>query len=198
MDFRLTQEARMPDLSKKLKVFLSPEYRAELEAICRRQSVAAARVRRARVLLMSDEGHPDGGRHDSEIGETVGICERQVVRIRQQFVREGEPVLNRKPRPSVPGKLDGPAEAKLVTLCCSRAPDGRDRWTLQLLCDELARLTVVESVCRETVRKCLKKISLNLGDQSGSAFRRKTVPASSREWKKSSMSTSSRMTPGTR
>jgi hypothetical protein len=188
----------MPDLSKKLKVFLSPEYRVDLEAICRRQSVAAAKVRRARVLLMSDEGHPDGGRHDSEIGEAVGICERQVVRIRQQFVREGEPVLNRKPRPSVPGKLDGQAEAKLVTLCCSQPPDGRDRWTLQLLCDGLARLQVVEYVCPETVRKCLKKTNSNPGGQSGFASRRKTVPASSREWKKSLMSTSSRTTPGTR
>jgi Homeodomain-like domain len=188
----------MPDLSKKLKVFLSPEFRAQLEAICRRQSVAAAKVRRARILLMSDESHPDGGRHDSEIAEAVGLCERQVVRIRQRFVREGEPVLERRPRPSGPVKLDGPAEAQLVTLCCSRPPDGRDRWTLQLLCDELARLTVVESVCRETVRKCLKKTNLNLGDRNGSAFRRKTAPASLRGWKKSSTSISNRTTPGTR
>ena len=188
----------MPDLSKKLKVFLSPECRAELEAICRRQSVAAAKVRRARILLMSDECHPDGRRHDSEIAEVVGLCERQIVRIRQQFVRDGEPALERKPRPSSPGKLDGPAEAHLVTICCSRPPDGRDRWTLELLCDELARLTVVESVCRETVRKCLKKTNLSLGGQNGSAFRSKTAPASSRGWKKSSMSTGSRTTRGTR
>src|SRR6478752_6333436 len=86
--FTESEEARMPDLSKKHKVFLSPEYREELEALCRRQSVAAAKVRRARVLLMSDEGHPDGRRRDWEIGEAVGICERQMVRIRQQFVRE--------------------------------------------------------------------------------------------------------------
>jgi transposase len=188
----------MPDVSKKLKVFLSAEYRADLEAICRRQSVAAAKVRRARILLMSDESHPDGRRHDSEIAEVVGLCERQVVRIRQQFVREGEPALERKPRPSSPGKLDGPAEAHLVTVCCSQPPDGRDRWTLQLLCDELARLTIVESVCRETVRKYLKKTNLNLGGQNGSAFRSKTVRASSREWKKCSMSTGNRTTRGTR
>src|SRR5262245_53724861 len=136
----------MPDLSKKLKVFLTPEYRAELEAICRRQSVAAAKVRRARILLMSDEHHPAGRRHDSEIAAAVGLCERHVVCIRQRFVREGEPALERRPRPPRPGKMDGPAEAHLVTLCCSRPPDGRDRWTLELLCDELARLTVVESV----------------------------------------------------
>ena len=94
----------MPNPLKKLKVLLSAEYRAELEAICRRQSVAAAKVRRARILLMSDEVHPDGGHPDSEIAEVVGLCERQVVRIRQQFVREGETTLTRKPRPFVSGK----------------------------------------------------------------------------------------------
>lgn len=188
----------MPDISKKLKVILSADYRAELEAICRRQSVAAAKVRRARILLMSDELHSDGGRADSEIAEAVGLSERQVVRIRQQFVREGEPALERKPRPSVPGKLDGPAEAQLVTLCCSTPPEGRERWTLELLCDELVRLKIVESVCRETVRNRLKKTRLSLGESSGSASRRKTVRALSRAWKMSSTSISKRMTCDTR
>ena len=188
----------MPDLSKKLQVHLSPSSRQELEAICRRQSVAAAQVRRARVLLMSDQDHPDGRRRDWEISEAVGVSERQVVRIRQQFVREGRSALDRKPYPFVPGKFDGAAEAQLITLCCSRAPEGRERWTLQLLCDELARLHVVESVCRETVRKCLKKMTLNLGKPSDFASRRKIVPASSRGWKPSSTSIKKRSTRGTR
>ncbi len=179
----------MPNTTKKLKVHLTEEFREELEGICRRQSVGAAKARRARILLMSDENHPDGRRRDWEIAEVVGLSERQVVRIRQQFVREGAPVLQRKPRPSVPGKIDGEAEAKLVTICLSAPPDGRDRWTLQLLCDELAQLKVVESVCRETVRKCLKKTMSNLGGSSGSASRKKTAPGLLREWKKSSTST---------
>jgi transposase len=188
----------MPDLSKKVQVHLSSSYRVELEAVCRRQSIAAAQVRRARILLMSDQDHPDGRRRDWEIAEAVGISERQVVRIRQQFVRDGKTALVRKPRPSVPGKLDGAAEAKLVTLCCSLPPEGRDRWTLQLLCDELARLEIIESVCPETVRKCLKKMNLNLGRHAGTAFRRKIMPDSSRGWKPSSRSTRKRTTRRTR
>jgi len=168
----------MPNANKKYKVRLTAQQRATLKGICRQQTVAAARVRRARILLLSDEDHQDGRRRDWEIAEAVGISERQVVRIRQQFVREGEAVLNRKPRPFVPGKLDGQAEATLVTLCCSEAPDGRHRWTLRLLCDELARLQVVESVCPETVRKCLKKTNSSLGRASGSASRRKIAVAS--------------------
>lgn len=189
----------MPNTSRKLKVHLSPELRSELEGVCRRQSVGAAKVRRARVLLMSDEDHPEGRRRDWEIAEVVGLSERQVVRIRQQFVREGEPVLDRKPRTDagVPKTFDGEAEAKLVTLCCSAPPEDRDRWTLQLLCDHLVRLKVVESVCCETVRRCLKKTNLSLGGPSGSAFRKPTAPASSRGWKRSSTPTSKNTRTGT-
>lgn len=178
----------MPNSNQKLTVHLSAEFRAELEGICRRQSLGAAKVRRARILLMSDEDHPEGGRRDWEIAEAVGLSERQVVRIRQQFVREGEPVLERKTRfdAGVPKTLDGEAEAKLVTLCCSAPPEGRERWTLQLLCDELTRLKVVASVCRETVRQCLKKTNLSPGEPNGSASRNRTALASSPGWKKSS------------
>jgi transposase len=188
----------MPNPIQKLRVALTPEQRESLEALCRQQCVPASKLRRARILLMADEAHPDGRRPDHQIAAAVGLCERQVVRIRQRFVREGDAALVRRPRPSVPGKLDGAAEAQLVTLCCSTPPEGRDHWTLQLLCDELARLHVVESVCRETVRQCLKKMRSSPGRSSDSASRRRTGPASWRGWRRSSMSTSGPTTSGTR
>lgn len=187
----------MPDLTKKLKVELSAAERDGLDAICRQTSVGAAKYRRARVLLMSDAAHPDGRRRDWEIAEAVGLSERQVVRIRQQFVREGQSVLELNVRPPVAGKLDGKAEAHLITLCCSAAPEGRDRWTLQLLCDELARLKLVESVCPETVRKSLKKTSSSLGGRSVSASQKRTEPGLSPGWRKSSTSIRNRSTGGT-
>ncbi len=89
----------MPDLSKKYKVALSPEIRAELEAIARKTSLGVAQVRRAKILLMADEAHPDGGYPDWQIAEEVGLCERQVVRIRQKFVKSGvQPTLARATR----------------------------------------------------------------------------------------------------
>jgi hypothetical protein len=87
--------------------------------------------------------------------------------------------------------LDGVAEAHLITLCCSSPPEGRDHWTLQLLCDELGRLEIVESVCRETVRKCLKKIGSSLGGPKDSASRRTTGRDSSPVWKRSWTNTKS-------
>ncbi len=180
----------MPNTTQKLRVVLTPEQRQDLEAICRRQCVGASTMRKVRILLMSDDAHPDGRRPDKEIAAAVGLCERQVVRIRQRFVLHGDAALTRKPRPSVPGKLDGTAEAHLVTLACSPPPEGRDRWTLQLLCDELGRLQVVESVSRETVRQCLKR-RCSPGGSSGSASRRRTGPASWRGWRRSSTPTGS-------
>lgn len=186
----------MASLDQKLKVELTAAQRRELEAVVRKQSIGAAVQRRARILLLSDRNHPDGRRSDANIAELVGLSERQVVRIRQRFVREREEQsvvssCERKPRPAAPERrrLDGAAEARLVVLACSQAPEGRDHWTLQLLCDELARLKVVESVCPETVRQCLKKTNCSPGGRNASASRKRIERGSSRRWKRSSTST---------
>ena len=191
----------MPNLKAKYKVVLSRTQRAELEALCRQQVVGARKLRRARILLLADEADPQGRRTDAYIAEVVGLSERQVVRIRQAFVREGlQPVLQRQPRADAGSrkKLDGAAEATLVTLCCSPPPQGRERWTLQLLCDELGRLKIVESVCRETVRQCLKKTNSSPGGSSGSASPKLTGRDLSPAWSTSLTSTRKRTTKRTR
>jgi transposase len=188
----------MPIIAHKIKVLLSAEQRAILEEICRSHTVGAAKQRRARILLLSDDNQPDGGSPDRLIAERVGLCERQVVRIRQRFVREGDESLARRPRPPVTGKLDGKAEAHLIALACSAPPEGHDAWTLQMLCDELGRLKLVESVCCETVRKSLKKTRCSLGGSNDSASQKQIGLGSSRGWKKSSMSTKRNTTKNTR
>ena len=162
----------MPRQNEKLRVHLKPKLRAELESLCRQGCVSAAKVRKARILLLADENQTGGALPDQEIAERVGFCARQVVRIRQQFVREGgPPKLDRKKRcrPGTTPKFDGRAEARLIALCCSKPPEGRARWTIRLLADEVGRLQIVTSVCPETVRKCLKKTGLSLGNPNGFA-----------------------------
>ena len=179
----------MAQPNRKLEVELDKVQRTELEAIVRNGTSSARRVRQARVLLIADEDRRQGRRPDWYIAERVGISERQICRIRQQFVREGfKPTLERRTRSDagLPHKIDGKVEARLVTLCCSEPPEGRQRWTLQLLVDELCRLKVVGSVCRETVRKTLKKIASSRGKRGGSASRKPTVPASWLTWSASS------------
>jgi hypothetical protein len=185
-------------------VELTEQERRELQSIVRRQSVGAATQRRARILLLADSSHPDGRRTDETIAELVGLSARQVVRIRQKFVRERgaesvQELCERRPRPPAPERrrLDGEAEAQLVALACSTPPAGRDCWTLRLLCDELVRLEVVESVCAETVRVALKKTNCNLGGRNATASRKPTGRGSSRRWKPSSTFTRKTMARGT-
>lgn len=187
----------MPQTNRKVEVVLDDATRLELQTLVRSGSQPAAKVRKARVLLLADEDRREGRHPDWYISELVGISERQICRIRQQFAREGlAQTLTRQQRSDagIPTKFDGEAEARLVTLCCSEPPHGHQRWTLQLLVDELCRLKVVASVCPETVRTCLKKIASSRGKRSVSASRRKTVLALWPTWKKPSTSTAKRTT----
>lgn len=65
--------------------------------------------------------------------------------------------------PPVPKKLNGEQEAHLIAICCSQAPEGRARWTLSLLVNELKERGIVTEISRETVRQALKKTSYDLG-----------------------------------
>lgn len=89
-----------------------------------------------------------------------------VERVRRRCCERGvEACLERKPQenPSRPRKLDGEAEARLVLIACSEAPEGRSRWTLSLLADRLVELNVFESVSKSTIQRGLKKTNSSLG-----------------------------------
>jgi hypothetical protein len=51
----------------------------------------------------------------------------------------------------------------LIALACSAPPDGRKRWTMQLLADRVVEVGLVEAISEDTVRRTLKKTPLNLG-----------------------------------
>jgi len=53
-------------------------------------------------------------------------------------------------------KIDGRAEAQLIKIACSEAPEGRDRWTLDLLTEE-AKVVLGFPVGRSTIGRILKK-----------------------------------------
>src|SRR5712672_3618675 len=65
-----------------------------------------------------------------------------------------------EPRPGASRKLSGKEEALLIATACSNPPEGRARWTLELLADELVRLTEHDSISRETVRRRLTENDL--------------------------------------
>jgi hypothetical protein len=68
-------------------------------------------------------------------------------------------LLERKQRatPPTPRILDGEKEAQLTKIACSTPPNGRSRWTLQMLADELVALEIVDSISADTVGRAQKK-----------------------------------------
>lgn len=183
------------DGSNKYIVQLSAEARERLESVTRNGSAPAKKITHARVLLMSDQHHEAGRYHDHEIADALRLHINTVARIRKAFVQLGEqPALERKARltPPVPPKLDGHAEAALVAICCSPPPPGRVRWTLSLLQQEAVGRKIVTNICRETIRKTLKKTRFGLGASAASVFPNATRRVSSHRWNKCSTSTPSR------
>ena len=160
----------------KYKIYLSEEQRKKLKNTSRNGQAPAKKILHAQMLLLSDQEHEEGGWTDEQIGEALGVHPYTVARVRKRYVTKGEaPALNRQARkkPPVPKKLDGEKEAHLIAICCSSAPEGRARWTLSLLANELKTRGIVTQISRETVRKTLKKINYDLGKSNVSVFQKK-------------------------
>jgi transposase len=146
-------------------VRLVSEEREQLAKLVRTGKVAADKRRRALVLLKADAGCEGAGRTDREVSEALDVSIGMVHDVRQAYVEQGlNAALERKPKSRHrPRKLDGEQEARLIALACGPAPQGRARWTLRLLADQLVELEIVESISKDAVRSVLKKTSLNPG-----------------------------------
>ncbi len=161
----------------KYVVTLSEAERSRLTDISRNGRAPAKKILHARILLLADQGHPEGGWTDERIAEALGLHPYSIARIRKRFVTQGEgPALNRQIRvtPPNPRKIDGEIEAQLVAICCSPAPEGRARWTLNLLVDALKTRGIITEISRETVRQTLKKMNYDLEKSNATASRKKT------------------------
>ena len=152
-------------MKKKYIVTLTQEERQTLRAMLSRGKTAARKLMHARILLKANIA-PDGpGWNDATIADGLDVGRATVERVRKQFVEDGfEAALERrKSRRQYLRKLDGDGEAHLIALACSQAPEGRSRWTLQLLADRMVALTYVEALSYQTVRRTLKKTRSSLG-----------------------------------
>lgn len=146
---------------------------------------AARRLTHARILLLADTA-PGQERADTDIVEALGTSVRTVERVRQRLVTEGLQVaLDPRAQPPRPAKvkIKGDVEQQLIRLACSDPPEGRCRWTLQLLADELVVLGLAGSVSTETVRQALKKTTSGRGSSRLGAPHRRPTPTTSGAWR---------------
>jgi hypothetical protein len=123
-------------------------------------NIAAWKVQRANALLKCDESEHGPAWGDQEIAEAFATTTRSLENWRKQAAERGPlSLLERKERamPPIAPILDGEKEARLTKIACSTPPDGRSRWTLQLLADKLVALDVVDSISADTVGRVQKK-----------------------------------------
>lgn len=123
---------------KKYVVRLTAEERAHLEELIRKGKRSAQLLTKARILLKADVSDAGEGWSDSRIAKALDASTATIERTRRQLVEEGfEAVLTRKynPNSARPRIFDGAAEAKLIALTLSPAPEGFARWSLRLLAE---------------------------------------------------------------
>jgi len=120
---------------------------------------SARELTRAHVLLLVNKG-----RTEMEIKDTMGISRATVSNIKKRYREKGlQSALKEKPRSGQPKKYTEKHEAEIIAQACTKSPDGRKRWSLTLLTEELRKKEGFETINRESIRLILKKAKQNRG-----------------------------------
>lgn len=146
-------------MAKRYRVSLTDEERERLHDLTRKGAASARMVRRAQTLLLAAEE-----RIDEDIAKALHIGVATVERTRRRCVEEGlEAALRERPRPGARPKLGPKEQAMVVALACTKPPEGRERWTMQLLADRVVELRIVPDITDEAIRLLLKRTGSSRG-----------------------------------
>ena len=143
-------------MNVRYRVELNQEERDQLHKMLSGGRHAARKLKRAQILLAADAGESDDA-----IAANISVGGSTVYRTKRRFVEGNlELALSEQPRPGATRKLSGKEQALLVATACSSPPQGRARWTLELLAGEMVKLTEHRELSRETVRRRLEENEL--------------------------------------
>lgn len=110
--------------------------------------MSARTWRRIRVLELLDSGESVRA-----TAKAVGTYPREVSRVGKRYVTRGlEAALTDDPRGKPEKKLDSTQEAAIVAMVCGPPPDGRSRWTVRLVTEQVVKAGIADQVGRETIR----------------------------------------------
>ena len=142
-------------------ISLAPEERKALRKILKR-TTSTNRRSRCTILLNADESK-NGPATYQQIAERSGVAVPTVINTLRNFCTEGlaEALIpQRSPNSDVANlKATGDIQAKVVAKACSQPPDGRARWTLTLLEEEMA-VILETKLSRSTIGRILQKNDL--------------------------------------
>ena len=149
---------------QKYVVELTAQERSQLKKIVQADRMAAYRRRHAQMLMAADRGPGGPSMKDVDMAAAFGCTTKTAERLRRRCVEQGvDAALEHGNRGAYRVKaLDGEAEAHVIALACGEPPEGRNRWTLELLADQAVVLGITESCSKSSLHRALKKTSLSL------------------------------------
>lgn len=147
-------------MSKRLHhVILTAEQKNRLEAIAYTGTHPVRQVVTARLLLKAAASIGD-----PQISESLDVALSTVAATRRKFCEQGlDACLNRKEQKNRARKITGDVEARLAQIACTPPPQGRSRWTLDLLTERIVELKILPSIGRSAVGEALKKTKSSHG-----------------------------------
>ena len=128
------------------QVTLTKEEKEELEQLVQKGG-KGYRIKHAQILLKLDQRTENKSWTYDRIGDAYSASRATIASVAKRFVLEGmEAALGRKVQVNRARKVTGEVEAQICRIACSNPPEGKDRWTMQMIADELIRLEVVEYI----------------------------------------------------
>lgn len=145
-------------------VVLSRDERRNIERVANEDGHSGQIRTRARILLALDESNGTA-KDQADIADVLKTSTTTIYKTSKAFHDSGiEATLTRKKRmvAPVPSRIDGLVEARIITMACSKVPDGHARWTLRLLEDRVAAADDLPNLSDNTIGRLLKKRHLSL------------------------------------
>ena len=138
---------------------LKPKDREFLVNLTKTGNRNSREFERAYVLLALDKGK----KHE-DITEFYNVSRITIWRVKAKYLHEGvQEAVKDEPRPGQPIKYSEKDKAEIIAMACSKAPEGRSRWTIRLIEKTLKERKVMVTINRETIRLLLKKTNVSLG-----------------------------------
>ena len=143
-------------MKEQSRVQLTKQERRELQRLLQSGLQPVRTVLRALALRQMAEGQTV-----RQVAKNVGLTPKTVWLTSQRYRQGGlERALYERPRPGKAALWDAPHRQRIVALACGPPPEGRSRWTVRLLSEEVVKRKLVPRVGRETIRVLLESHDL--------------------------------------
>ncbi len=163
---------------KKYNIVLTDEDLQQLKSVIRKKQTPKTVISRCQIIVDLDEAHGKVLTYEQS-AKTNGVCMATITNTVKRYHTEGiQGIISLKRNVNLDNarrKLDGRAEAHLIEIACSPAPEGHARWTLRLL-EEQAKIVLDTPVGKNAIGRALKKTNFDLTKTTAGAFPQKKMP----------------------